>query len=471
MKISEAIRADFASDIKKLNKREEKRYLTDQATQKEWGDRALKAFSDLVPLAKALGEGGADKKALKEWAPLVQWTTAYAGDKALTKAINLLIAALEDFKPAVETKVRTLAENNWKGSELAKSRKPLEAFPAEVLKFLPPNLVIDLDAKGKVKSMSTRFDNMRETLAAKIETQHEILAKYNEIVSQVKRDLNSTDEKIVLCALVTSVILETGIRPGREGTKTIVIENGEKVPVETFGATTLGAQHINFVKENFATLEFVGKASTLNLARISDAMVVKLLQNYAEQAKTKKLKYIFVTQTGQRITDSVLKRYFDKRFKGLSPTDFRKLRATQAVLDSLHDQQLDLYKEIKESVKDATTDATQHVVDSIVKALDKATKDAQKVLNHEDVEVTIGHYINPEVILSFLTKGNIPGNLQQALLNDNMKLKFDPQTFVSHAVGIQASAGRSLLDILEDLEDDLGPSTNVSLTKLAQSLR
>lgn len=472
MRISALLRADFATDVKQINRDEELRWTQDQATVQEWSARALKAFRDLVPLAQALGEGKADKKSLKAWSPLVQWTQAYAGEKGLTKAVNLLLAALEDFKPAVENKVKLLAENNWKASELAKSRKPLEAFPKEILKYLPPSLVVDLDTDGTVKTLTTRFDNMRETLAAKIATQHEILEKYNDIVEKVKRDLKSPDEKTKLCALVTSIIMETGIRPGREGTQTIVIENGEKVPVETFGATTLGAHHIKFVKDNFAELEFVGKASTVNMTKISDGGIVKLLQQYADQAKTKQFKYIFVTKDGERVTDSTLKRYFDKQFKGLSPTDFRKLRGTQAVLDSLYEQQVDLYKEIKNAIADATIDATQAVADAIAKVLEKATKDAQKTLNHEDVETTINKYINPEVILSFLTQGQVPRDLKQAILTNKLKLDFDPQAFVSRAVGIQAAAGRSLADVLTALEEEIGGGTPIgTLTKMARALR
>lgn len=69
MKISALLKADFSSKVKNISKEEESRWRKDQATAKEWSERALKAFRDLVPLAQALGEGKADKKTLKTWAP------------------------------------------------------------------------------------------------------------------------------------------------------------------------------------------------------------------------------------------------------------------------------------------------------------------------------------------------------------------------------------------------------------------
>ena len=349
-----------------------------------------------------------------------------------------------------------------------------EVVPTALREYLPPKIVVEVDAQGHIQKLTDRFENEHVTLGKKVEHMHDLLRRYNTIAKKVKKDLKSSDEIIKLSALVTSILMETGIRPGKEGNGKVQMVNGEEVFVETFGAVTLGPAHVRFVRTNFVQLQFLGKMTSVNMAEIADANIIKMLQAYVDQALKKGTKFIFVTKKGVRFAYSDLQRYFRDNFAGLIPTDFRKLKATETVLAALRNEQAALYTRIRGFAKTAKGDLKDKIVEAIVEAFERAIAKSQKALSHDKAITTVKQYINPEIILRFLSTGRVEDSLEAAILSGKSKLAFDPQVFVDAAQGKTASAtwttagGRtvraSLGDLLLELRTEL---TDAGVTKLA----
>ena len=308
-----------------------------------------------------------------------------------------------------------------------------EALPAEVLEYLPKTVVVKTDPTGKITQVTDRFRNEYFTLALKAKQMRKIIKNYNRIARSVKKDLKSSDEVLRLSAIVTSIIMETGIRPGRIGNGKVVTKDGNEEFVETFGAATLGPSHVKFVRDNFAELEFVGKKGAVNTAVLSDAAIVKVLRDYVTRALKSGSPYIFVTKKGVPFDYNDLDRYFRNKMEGINPTDFRKLRATEEVLNAIVDEQTDLYarlRKLKKLKKDALKNA---IVTEVTATLQRAIERSQSALSHESDTTTIENYIHPGVLFRFLSTGRVEKNLNDLLATGKTELKFDPEAFLRAA--------------------------------------
>lgn len=332
--------------------------------------------------------------------------------------------------------------NGYKAITMAEVQRPLkEALPQELRDFLPPNVVVDVDENGSIARITDRFERERFTLEKKIDRMRLILTRYNAIVKQVKGDLKSSDEMLRLAALVTSILMETGIRPGKLGNATIEVINGEKVSVETFGAVTLGASHVRFIRDNFAKLEFKGKMGGQNIAFLSDSDIIKTLQDYVSKAQASGSKFIFVSASGERFTYQMLETYFKRQFKGIAPTDFRKLRATEAVLSALREEQEALYERIRGFANGSTEELRERIVGALVETLSAAIAQAQVALSHDKSTTTVESYIDPGILLRFLSTGKAATTLKDAVLDQRGQLSFDPMIFAQVAgVGMPVAA-------------------------------
>lgn len=337
--------------------------------------------------------------------------------------------------------------------------------PAALREYLPHNIVVEVDAKGTIKKVTDRFENEHLTLGVKITKMRQLVRDYNKIAKKVKRDFKSRDEIIKMSAVITAIIMETGIRPGKAGNGKVVTKGGEELFVETFGAITLGPQHVRFVRNNFAKLEFVGKMTSVNTAEIGDAVIIKVLNEFVDKALKSGTKFIFITSKGVRFTYSDLQRYFRENFGELSPTDFRKLKATEMVIMALREEQAALYDRIKSFAGMAKDDLKERIVEAIVDTFEAAISKSQEALSHDSAKTTVKAYINPEVILRFLSTGRVDDDLKSAVLGGSSVLKFDPQVFVD-AAGKQANDASAMVvgpprvatvlgDLLRDLANDL----------------
>lgn len=474
---------------------ESKQFALDERNRVKHIHAAKRAFKALLPRLTAIAEvareehPGRDKasksrrgrffnKHAKTHPALVEYLDQWIGTEdqhpkayswrnaILYAARNVLVYGMTQREALTE--VEKQASKGFEAITMADAQGPLrEVVPTALREYLPKNIVVEVDEKGTISRVTDRFENEHLTLGVKIEKMRSLVARYNAIAKKVKKDLRSRDEFTKLSALITAIIMETGIRPGRAGNAKAKTVNGEEVMVETFGAITLGPAHVNFVRANFATLEFIGKMGSVNTAEISDSGIIKVINAYVNRALKKGTKYIFVTREGERFSYADLQRYFRENFAGLSPTDFRKLRATEVVLGALRDEQAALYARIREFAGTAKKDLKARVVQAIVDTFEAAIAKSQAALSHDDSATTIRSYINPEVILRFLSTGRVEDSLESAILSGETALAFDPQNFVQLATGKTAMrTTTSLGDLLLDLRSDLDEA---GVRKMAQA--
>jgi len=395
---------------------------------------------------------------------------AYALPERRGSSLNLIrdvaggYRKLRDAYSTLDAQVR----NRFQGTRLTESRRPLaQVLPEDLLKFLPSKLVVEVDPDGTIKMITSRFDRQIKDWAQKIRRQKNLILKYNDIVKRVKKDLRSTNERVRLSALLTSILMETGIRPGSRTQQTFVRDpdTGKKVAVETFGAVSLGPKHVKFVRENFVELRFQGKQNSTNLATISDSAVLSVLKDYVDKALGSGSKYVFVMADGAQFTEGMLAGYLKRNFGELDPTDFRKLRATEMFLETLRSKEAQMYQEILEDADSQEDLLRDRVVSAISKALVEAQDAAASALSHgSGKNVTVGSYINPVVLLDFFSRGKAADTLRSAVLNKKPVLAFDPKTFLelasarnvaSHLIlGGEAASLQDLLDKLLTMMTD-----------------
>jgi DNA topoisomerase IB len=382
----------------------------------------LKASAEFTSfLDQHIGSEADIKKAKSRRSKIISLVAGYFNKEVLLREVS------EEFDK--------IALATFKDLEIHKNQKHLkEILPEELRAFLPPTIVVDVGEDGEIKRIRDLFANKIYGLEQKIKNQKKLIRKYNSAVVSVKKDLKSKNEKTKLSALILCVIMETGIRPGRVGNGVVKVEGGVEERVETFGAVTLSSKHVRFVKDNFVELKFKGKKGTVNIASLTDEAVINVLKDYMDKSKEGGgSPYLFYMEDGTQYDYAHLKSYFNKKFKDFKITDFRKLRATQTVFDTLQEERKEMLKEIKGFADLEEEEVKKKVTNVIVKTLNKAHERAQIALSHEDSSTTNNSYINPEVILRFLSTSKVNTSLRQCLLDGKTKLKFDPMVFVKES--------------------------------------
>ena len=441
---------------------ESRAYARDEAGRLKHAEGALKAFKALIPslapLAVTLKKEfpGKDEEAVSKRArafvkaskdhPKVQgfldeWigtadvdSSAYSWRNTVTYAIRDVLLRDLSMEDALKV-VGKYALTSYQAIVLHGAQEPIRAaLPEEVFQFLPKTVVVKTDPTGRITEVTDRFKNEFFTLAKKAQHLRSILAQYNKIARTVKKDLKDPDEVVRLSALVTSIIMETGIRPGKIGNGVVKTVDGEEAFVETFGAATLGPRHVRFIRENFAELEFQGKKGSVNTATLTDADILKILNQYVQKALKAGSPYIFVTSDGHTFDYKDLERYFSLKFEGINPTDFRKLRATEEVLNSIIEEQGEMYARIRKLKKLKKDALKEGIVAEVVETLNRAIERAGGALSHDSSQTTIDSYIYPGVLFRFLSTGRLEKNLGELLETGKTELKFDPEAFLRAAL-------------------------------------
>lgn len=470
-----------------LHKNPLRQFEIDENAQKNLSDKASKDFKKLVSKvlptvrgirdqfpgtdrSSAIGKNRAFEAQVLNLPEVLNFLENYFARTlaAKSKAGILLRDAVFGVRGLTESLdyIGKLARASYQERELRDSQAPLQGIPPEVRAFLPKKLVVEVDPTGKLQRLTERFGNQEKTFEYKIRQMQSIVRSYNKLVKQIKKDLRSTDEITKFCAIVTSIIMETGIRPGAAGNAaTILGADGEKVLVETFGATTLGPEHVQFVRDNFAKIEFVGKKGTLNTAFVKNMEIVRILEDLVEKARAGGFKYIFRTSSGVEFDYSDLKRYFTRHFGDIDPTDFRKLRAAETIFTELRSAQEALYAKIREFAALEQKELRERVLESVREALAEAIEKSREALSHKDQSETIESYLDPRITLQFLSRGAMAKTLHDAILDNQLVVQFDPMKFVeaasARAVAARwvrsktSSESRSLRDILISLRETL----------------
>ena len=335
--------------------------------------------------------------------------------------INGIVEVLKgsDVDDVWEDNIKNKVISGMKKKVLQRERKELtEIIPKSFLTYLPKSLVVNVGENGKIKEMKTVYAEQINDMKAKMDRQKKLLNCIDDLKKQLSKDLKSKDEDKKLCAVIISLMLETGIRPGNLESKDLE---------ETYGASTLEEGHIKFLSRNRAELKFRGKKGTLNKAVVTDAELIKVLKEIGGTT---------LREDGSVIPNDVLSKYL-RQASGqiLNLTDFRKLKASQVLLDSLKKREDKLYKEIQK-LDDLELETTrEEIVDKVLDMVKGAFEESEKALNHESKNTTINSYINPQVLLSFLATGEVADKLEDIVLNKKQTLKFDPMVFIEKALG------------------------------------
>ena len=381
-------------------------------------------------------------------------------------------------KRAFFNKIWRLVEEYVKGRMMDEGQeKYLNAIPEELRKFLPKTLAVDVDSTGEIQHITDLFVNEVEDVNHKIKKMTTLLKRYNHIVDVVKTDMMSKDVFLRVKALIVAIIMETGIRPamdegiskmkGMDG-KYLKDEEGEYIEMETFGARTLKLSFIkDLIGEDGDQIEvrFRGKAYSENVAYLSDPKVLAELRSLATEAEIKRDQlgidpFLFTRPDGDVITGDQLSRYFKKIVKGtnLTLTDFRKLKATQEVFDHLKNKKIDLLYKIREFANEQAESLKERATQEIADTVNQAIRNAQEAISHGEFDTTVSYYINPTVVLKFLSEGKVGEKLEDAVMTNPKHLTFNLDAFLDEAVmiGPIQKRGTNLQNLVDDLEMKLG---------------
>jgi hypothetical protein len=407
------------------------------------------------------------------------------------------------FKEAIkECTVRTYRENLHTVLDKEKTAKG-----ATLLDFLPSNLIVETDDTGVITKMFTMYDNKLSDLKDKIDIQEDLLDKFEDLKEVIWIDLKkaipgdpATDSesfiiaKKKLLALIASIALETGLRPGSvkgqdaddiyggksEKSKLVKDDKGKPVltdegkkqfmkeEISTYGVATLKPEHIKFFKSNLeASLKFYGKKGVVNASKITQAELVKELEKLVAVASgnINGPKSLFILPNDKPVSNTDIVVYFESLahkagLKKLRITDFRKLKAVQTIHNSLLQQQRGLYKAIAQLKVVEKEAAKAEIAKLVTEVVSKAYKEAQKALSHSKVNETINSYVNPNLLLNFLASGTVDAAIEKGLKNKTT-LKFDPQVFITQALAYNGVDVNKPSDTVATAEKDMSAITKV----------
>jgi hypothetical protein len=382
-----------------------------------------------------------------------------------------------------------------------------------LLDYLPNNMIVQVDETGTVSKLFSMYDNKLSDLKDKIDIQEELMDKFELVKKKIYLDLKEeptgnpeTDSesfiivKRKLLALIAAVALETGLRPApvkdlahpetgeefgdeaggmsyKKKLKKDLSPEGkkqyEKNLIETYGIATLKPEHIKFFdKALSANLKFYGKRGVENASKLTKPELVKELEKLVNVASGNVggPKSLFVLPNGKLVTNTDIVVYFESLahkagLKRLKITDFRKLKAVSTIHQSLVSQQRYMYKQIAKLRSVETELAKVEIAKIVMKTVDVAYKEAQKALSHSSVNETINSYINPKLLLNFLSSGGVESAIEKSLIGKTT-LKFDPEVFMVQALAhegiditqeknVKFSFGEKDTAILEKAEDSL----------------
>ena len=357
------------------------------------------------------------------------------------------------------TRLLNLSESSAIQTDLSEMRTPLSTvIPKKILDFLPKKMVVDLDPEGQIIDIYSRYSNKDKNLGVKIQKQKDFIKVKDKFEQLLDKGILSKDNKTKMMSLIIAVMYDTGIRPGDEESSlsyTSVETEGpetedKKKPkptrelVDTFGSISLEPQHF-VVLNGITNLAFYGKSGVFNKAQISNSLLNRVIKEViirfaSEGSETPLFSIDGVPYTAKQLQAfyvSLLKASGMKDVTGHSMTDLRKLKASTVLYDYLISNKKELESKLLEIENIFSKKAYKMITDIIVNHINEAVSKSELALNHTSMNMTINSYINPQVILSFLSNSGEIENSFKDLLLDGAKLIFDVKQFV-----INASASR-----------------------------
>jgi len=371
---------------------------------------------------------------------LQEFYTHVAGEENQKKVTRLLcdIASEQILLRDGKKRLITWATNYFKNQSTQEKRTPFEesGYTEQLLQFLPKQIYFDLGPNRELLEIKESFGREQknwEIMSRKIAY---IAKHYNEIIKDIKQDLQSPNESTRLLALMMAITIETGLRPGAIGNAAKVVdpETGEKIEIDTFGVTTLQAEHVKSIKDGFAELQFPGKKGTTQIATLSDNDIVNALQQIIASIGQGQPSMLFVTKNGDHIDDYQLRKYAKEKWHDISPTDFRKFMATKTFYQHIKIATEEFKLKLIDQITNGQKLIKSSIVDSIVKMMEQAIENTKGSLSHKEGHDAWQTYISPKIILAYLANGELSATLEEILIdNKTVRFSFDVNDFVKFA--------------------------------------
>ena len=476
----------------------------DAQKQKAHATKAVKEFKKLLKKVKKKVnlEEISSKARLKKYISAFNEVEAYLnlymgtleeseGDETVRNntlnLLNTLVFEDEVLTPQEELRLNRNARRGFEFQILWVEQESLrDRLPQEMRKFLPRNLTFDIDEGGiNITQVRDRVGGEIRDLLHKEELLQEMISNYNDLVDEVKADMQSRfwDEQI--SAILTAIMMETGIRPG--GNLPGRTTRGEE-EIATFGARSLRPRHIQSFREDLISIEFKGKGAVDNTAEITDIDIINALTPYIERAKADvglggtadpaSQMPIFRGLGGEVYDIKLLRGYIKSKIKSkkLEPRDFRRLKATRSFYDHFEECQEKFHEEVRDLAKAGTANLKQLVAERVSDFINSAVEKAASNLSHVEMRNTIDYYISPMVVLNFLSQGYIENNIETAITRGFDTISFDVNKFidVSNLYGTEnypiGKSATDLSNLLEDMDKVMERRSGVDLLDLLDQM-
>jgi hypothetical protein len=440
-----------------LKRQRELEYAQDAAAQKQAAKTIIVAFVGTArKLRDRIGQNLTDRelvRVLKADPEVQTFLKDFVGPDIKSRHQTVIyrfrdaIQGKTDAKALGEDLGRLTESSYYADAVMLQKRAPLiEAIGEEFLDFFPSNMIVDLDPEGQIREITERFNHVGETIDVKQQRMVGLLDILDDLRDIVRTDLRGSFGTLKHAqAMVVALMLEAGIRPGADqngvwfdpDTNKILrgvraLESApNKVWVKTYGATDLETTHLQFSGGSVA-LDFQGKMGSQNRAVISDPITVRSLKQYYNRAIQDGVLRVIRTLDGASLTPGQVAAYCAKY--NFRPTDLRKLRATTSVYENLKSEQAQLYAELRKISK--SKDLRLKVVSAVQNMVLRALQKSQSDLSHDEFETTVSNYINPAVLLRFLSTGRLDDTLSNMVLAGKTTVRFDPKVFIQAAMEV-----------------------------------
>jgi len=161
------------------------------------------------------------------------------------------------------------------------------------------------------KQLKQRWDSKRDSI-------YNLRDNINRLKNQVRKDLNNSDEKEMITALIIRIMINTSERVGNDDSA----QNGR------FGISQLKNGHI-YLQNNKIFLVYVGKSGVKHSKCFSDKTCFDLIK----KLKRKNKDYLFMTSDGFRVKPDRINRYLNNF--GAKSKDIRGYNANNMMINEL----------------------------------------------------------------------------------------------------------------------------------------
>ena len=213
------------------------------------------------------------------------------------------------------------------------------------------------------KQLKARWDSKRDSI-------YNLRDNINRLKIQVRKDLNSSDEKSKITALIVRIMMNTSERVGNEDSA----ENGR------FGISQLKNTHV-YLRDNKIFLIYIGKSGVKHSKCFSDKPCFDILKRLKKNNKD----FLFITSDGFRIKPDRINRYLNNF--GAKSKDIRGYNANNMMI-----KELCKYGKVKEQKER-------------IKIFNLCLKKIAEKIGHGAITLRT-HYLLPEIETNFYSMGS-----------------------------------------------------------------